>query len=194
MFAKKNGYTVRPNQEMLAIGFCNIIPSFFHCFTTSAALAKTMVRDSTGCQTQVSNMSHMSEGQTTSLYPVGIGFKAVDVLRQVSSLISALVILFILLFFAPFFYSLQKCVLACIIIVSLRGALRKFKDIPSKWRSSRNDAIVWLVTMAATALISVELGLLVGIVFSMICVIFKIQNPKVSGQQSVRTNTRTPKA
>lgn len=54
MFAKKNGYTVRPNQEMLAIGFCNIIPSFFHCFTTSAALAKTMVKDSTGCQTQVS--------------------------------------------------------------------------------------------------------------------------------------------
>lgn len=53
MFSKKHGYTVRPNQEMLAIGFCNIIPSFFHCFTTSAALAKTMVKDSTGVQTQV---------------------------------------------------------------------------------------------------------------------------------------------
>uniref|UniRef100_A0A673JGF0 Solute carrier family 26 member 1 n=1 Tax=Sinocyclocheilus rhinocerous TaxID=307959 RepID=A0A673JGF0_9TELE len=47
MFAKKNGYTVRPNQEMIAIGFCNVIPSFFHSFTTSAALAKTMVKDST---------------------------------------------------------------------------------------------------------------------------------------------------
>ncbi|XP_033502949.2 sulfate anion transporter 1 [Epinephelus lanceolatus] len=150
MFAKKNGYTVRPNQEMLAIGFCNIIPSFFHCFTTSAALAKTMVKDSTGCQTQV------------------------------SSLISALVVLLVLLFFAPFFYSLQKCVLACIIIVSLRGALRKFKDVPAKWRDSRSDAIVWLVTMSATALISVEMGLLVGVVFSMICVIFKTQNPKMS--------------
>ncbi|XP_059214423.1 sulfate anion transporter 1 [Centropristis striata] len=150
MFAKKNGYTVRPNQEMLAIGFCNIIPSFFHCFTTSAALAKTMVKDSTGCQTQI------------------------------SSLISAVVVLLVLLFFAPFFYSLQKCVLACIIIVSLRGALRKFKDVPAKWRASRSDAIVWLVAMSATALISVEVGLLVGIVFSMSCVIFKTQNPKVS--------------
>uniref|UniRef100_A0A3Q1EI75 Sulfate transporter n=1 Tax=Acanthochromis polyacanthus TaxID=80966 RepID=A0A3Q1EI75_9TELE len=150
MFAKKNGYTVRPNQEMLAIGLCNIIPSFFHSFTTSAALAKTMVKDSTGCQTQV------------------------------SSLISAVVVLLVLLVFAPFFYSLQKCVLACIIIVSLRGALRKFKDVPAKWRDSRNDAIVWLVTMSATALISVELGLLVGVVFSMSCIIFKTQNPKVS--------------
>lgn len=150
MMAKKHGYSVRPNQEMLAIGFCNIIPSFFHCFTTSAALAKTMVKDSTGCQTQV------------------------------SSLISALVVLLVLLFFAPFFYSLQKCVLACIIIVSLRGALRKFKDVPAKWRACREDAIVWLVTMAATSLISVELGLLVGIVFSMIVVIYKTQNPKLS--------------
>ncbi|XP_072228365.1 sulfate anion transporter 1 [Leuresthes tenuis] len=150
MFAKKNGYTVRPNQEMLAIGLCNIIPSFFHCFTTSAALAKTMVKDSTGCQTQI------------------------------SSLVSALVVLLVLLFFAPFFHALQKCVLACIIIVSLRGALRKFRDVPGKWRASRNDAIVWLVTMSATALISVELGLLIGIVFSMICIIFKTQNPKVS--------------
>lgn len=150
MFAKKNGYTVRPNQEMLAIGLCNIIPSFFHCFTTSAALAKTMVKDSTGCQTQV------------------------------SSLISALVVLLVLLFFAPFFYSLQKCVLACIIIVSLRGALRKFKDVPAKWRASRNDAIVWLVAMLATVLISIELGLLVGVVFSMSCIIFKTQNPKTA--------------
>ncbi|XP_037547702.1 sulfate anion transporter 1 [Nematolebias whitei] len=150
MFAKKNGYTVRPNQEMLAIGCCNVVPSFFHCFTTSAALAKTMVKDSTGCQTQL------------------------------SSLISALVVLLVLLFFAPFFSALQKCVLACIIIVSLRGALRKFKDVPEKWRASRNDAVVWLVAMSATALISVEIGLIIGVVFSMICIIYKTQNPKVS--------------
>lgn len=99
---------------------------------------------------------------------------------QLSSLVSALVVLLILLFFAPFFYALQKCVLACIIIVSLRGALRKFKDVPGKWRDSKNDAIVWLVAMFATALTSVELGLIIGIVFSMSCIIFKTQKPKVS--------------
>ncbi|XP_053504810.1 sulfate anion transporter 1 [Ictalurus furcatus] len=150
MFAKKNGYTVRPNQEMLAIGFCNIIPSFFHCFTTSAALAKTMVKDSTGCRTQI------------------------------SSVVSALVVLLVLLFLAPFFYSLQKCVLACIIIVSLRGALRKFKDFPRLWRLSKIDAVVWMVTMCSSALISVEIGLLIGVVFSMICVVAQTQHPKAS--------------
>uniref|UniRef100_A0A8C4REU6 Sulfate transporter n=1 Tax=Erpetoichthys calabaricus TaxID=27687 RepID=A0A8C4REU6_ERPCA len=150
MFAKKHGYTVRPNQEMLAIGFCNIIPSFFHCFTTSAALAKTMVKDSTGCQTQV------------------------------SSVISALVVLLVLLFFAPLFYSLQKCVLACIIIVSLRGALRKFRDVPKQWRISKVDTLVWIVSMLSAALISTEMGLLVGVVFSMFCIVARTQLPHVA--------------
>lgn len=78
MFAKKHNYTVDPNQEMYAIGFCNIIPSFFRCFTTSAALTKTLVKESTGCQTQI------------------------------SGLVSALVLLLVLLVIAPLFYSLQK--------------------------------------------------------------------------------------
>ncbi|KAK6315755.1 hypothetical protein J4Q44_G00132790 [Coregonus suidteri] len=107
MFAKKNGYTVRPNQEMMAIGFCNIIPSFFHCFTVSP----------------------------------------------------------------PALPWLRLC---------LRGALRKFRDVPSKWRVSKMDAIVWMVTMSASALISVEMGLVVGVVFSILCVIVQTQKPKVS--------------
>jgi sulfate anion transporter 2 len=81
MFAKKHGYTVKANQEMYAIGFCNIIPSFFHCITTSAALAKTLVKESTGCQTQL------------------------------SAVVTALVLLLVLLVIAPLFFSLQKCVL-----------------------------------------------------------------------------------
>uniref|UniRef100_A0A8C0IHI1 Solute carrier family 26 member 2 n=1 Tax=Bubo bubo TaxID=30461 RepID=A0A8C0IHI1_BUBBB len=148
MFAKKHGYTVRANQEMYAIGFCNIIPSFFHCFTTSAALAKTLVKESTGCRTQMSGM------------------------------VTSLVILLVLLVIAPLFYSLQKCVLAVITIVNLRGALRKFKDLPKMWHLSRVDTVIWLVTMAASALISTEIGLLVGVCFSMLCVIFRTQRPE----------------
>ncbi|XP_072261497.1 sulfate anion transporter 1 [Pyxicephalus adspersus] len=147
MFAKKYSYTVKANQEMFAIGFCNIIPSFFHCFATSAALAKTLVKTSTGCKTQV------------------------------SSVVSAIVVLLVLLFFAPLFYSLQKCVLACIIIVSLRGALRKFKDLPAMWRLSKIDATIWIVTVVASALVSTEIGLMVGIIFSMLCVIVRTQIP-----------------
>uniref|UniRef100_A0A8B9QJB0 Sulfate transporter n=1 Tax=Apteryx owenii TaxID=8824 RepID=A0A8B9QJB0_APTOW len=99
MCAKKYAYTIRANQEMFAVGFCNIIPSFFHSFATSAALAKTLVKTSTGCQTQVSGV------------------------------ISAMVVLLVL----------------------LRGALR-----------------------------NTEIGLLVGIVFSMLCIIVRTQRPRTA--------------
>ncbi|NXS11132.1 S26A1 protein, partial [Neodrepanis coruscans] len=147
MFAKKYAYAIRANQEMFAVGFCNIIPSFFHSFATSAALAKTLVKTSTGCQTQVSGV------------------------------ISAMVVLLVLLFLAPLFYSLQKCVLACIIIVSLRGALRKFRDVPARYHV---DTLVWVVTMSASALVSTEIGLLVGIVFSMLCIVVRTQWPRTA--------------
>lgn len=149
MFAKKHGYIVDPNQEMYAIGFCNIIPSFFRCFTTSAALTKTLVKESTGCQTQL------------------------------SGLVTALVLLLVLLVIAPAFYSLQKCVLAVIIVVNLRGALRKFVDIPQMWRVNRVDTIIWLITMATSALVNTELGLLVGVLVSAFCVIGRTQSAQV---------------
>ncbi|XP_052431314.1 sulfate transporter [Carassius gibelio] len=149
MFAKKHGYMVDPNQEMYAIGFCNIIPSFFCCFTTSAALTKTLVKESTGCQTQI------------------------------SGLITALVLLLVLLVVAPAFYSLQKCVLAVIIVVNLRGALRKFGEIPQMWRVNRVDAIIWLITMATSALVNTELGLLVGVLVSAFCVLGRTQSAQI---------------
>ncbi|XP_072368241.1 sulfate transporter [Scyliorhinus torazame] len=150
MFAKKHGYTVRANQEMFAIGTCNIIPAFFHCFTTSAALAKTLVKESTGCRTQF------------------------------SSIVTALVLLLVLLVIAPLFYSLQKCVLGVITIVNLRGALRKFLELPKMWKVSKVDTVIWFVTMLSSALISTELGLLIGVSFSVICVIARTQMPRAT--------------
>ncbi|XP_020382847.2 sulfate transporter isoform X2 [Rhincodon typus] len=150
MFAKKHGYTVRANQEMFAIGTCNIIPAFFHSFTTSAALAKTLVKESTGCKTQL------------------------------SSIVTALVLLLVLLVIAPLFYSLQKCVLGVITIVNLRGALRKFIDLPRMWKVNKVDTVIWFVTMLSSALISTELGLLIGVSFSVICVIVRTQVPRAT--------------
>uniref|UniRef100_A0A8C5RI68 STAS domain-containing protein n=1 Tax=Laticauda laticaudata TaxID=8630 RepID=A0A8C5RI68_LATLA len=77
IFGKKHGYPVRANQEMIAIGMGNLIPSFFCCFASCAALSKTLLKESTGCHTQI------------------------------SSLISSAALLLVLLWIAPLFYSLQ---------------------------------------------------------------------------------------
>ncbi|XP_054437814.1 sulfate anion transporter 1 [Pteronotus mesoamericanus] len=147
MFARSHGYSVRANQELLAVGCCNVLPAFFHCFATSAALAKSLVKTATGCRTQL------------------------------SSVVSAAVVLLVLLALAPLFRDLQRSVLACVIIVSLRGALRKARDLPQLWRLSRADALVWVATAAACVLVSTEAGLLAGLLLSLLSLIGRTQRP-----------------
>nr|XP_020636176.1 sulfate transporter-like [Pogona vitticeps] len=150
IFGKKHGYPVRANQEMIAIGMGNLIPSFFYCFTTSAALTKTLLKESTGCFTQL------------------------------SGLISSVVLLLVLLWIAPLFYSLQTSILGVVTVVNLRGGLRKFADIPKMWRISKIDTVIWWVTMLSSSLISTELGLLIGVCFSLLCIIFRTQRPRAT--------------
>ncbi|XP_030067995.1 sulfate transporter [Microcaecilia unicolor] len=150
IFAKKHGYSVRANQEMIAIGLCNLIPSFFYSFASCAALAKTLLKESTGAHTQL------------------------------TGLVTSLVLLLVLLAIAPLFYSLQNCILAVITITNLRGALRKFADTPNMWRISKIDTVVWWVSMLASSLITTEIGLLVAVCFSMLCVIFRTQRPRAT--------------
>ncbi|XP_060094841.1 sulfate transporter-like [Heteronotia binoei] len=150
IFGKKHGYSVRANQEMIAIGMGNLIPSFFYCFASCAALSKTLLKESTGCHTQI------------------------------SSLISSVVLLLVLLWIAPLFYSLQTCILGVVTIVNLRGGLRKFADTPKMWRISKIDTMVWWITMLSSSLISTELGLLIGVCFSLLCIIFRTQRPRAT--------------
>ncbi|XP_077327545.1 sulfate transporter-like [Lithobates pipiens] len=150
LFAKKHGYTVSTNQEMIAIGMCNLIPSFFYSFASCAALAKTMLKESTGANTQL------------------------------NGIVSSIVLLLVLLAIAPLFYALQICILGVITIVSLKGAVMKFQDTPQMWRVNRIDTLVWWVSMLASAVISTEIGLLVGVCFSMLCVIFRTQRPRAT--------------
>ncbi|KAM4675991.1 sulfate transporter-like [Discoglossus pictus] len=150
IFAKKHGYTVRTNQEMIAIGMCNLIPSFFYSFASCAALAKTLLKESTGANTQL------------------------------NGIVSSAVLLLVLLAIASLFYSLQNCILGVITVTSLSGAIRKFKDTPKMWRLSKVDTVIWWVTMLASSLISTEIGLLVGVCFSILCVIIRTQRPRAT--------------
>ncbi|XP_032109782.1 sulfate anion transporter 1 isoform X2 [Sapajus apella] len=147
MFGRSHGYSVRANQELLAVGCCNVLPAFLHCFATSAALAKSLVKTATGCRTQLSGV------------------------------VSSAVVLLVLLALAPLFHDLQRSVLACIIVVSLRGALRKVWDLPRLWRMSPADALVWAGTAATCVLVSTETGLLAGVILSLLSLAGRTQRP-----------------
>lgn len=90
---KSNEQFTRPNQELRALGFSNIIGSLFQSFPTNAGLSRTAV--------------NVDEGAKTGL----------------ASIISAVVVGLTLLFLTPFFYYLPKSVLGAIILVAVYGLI-----------------------------------------------------------------------
>uniref|UniRef100_A0A673YLA1 Solute carrier family 26 member 6-like n=1 Tax=Salmo trutta TaxID=8032 RepID=A0A673YLA1_SALTR len=147
IFGQKHGYNVDSNQEMVAIGLCNIVGGFFQCHAIAASPSRTLLQDSTGGKTQV----------------VG--------------LISSVLVLIFILQLGTLFEELPKAVLACIVIVNLKGLFMQFKDIPELWKSNKVDLLVWLVTLVCTILLNLDLGLAASISFAMLTVIFRTQLP-----------------
>ncbi|XP_053500198.1 solute carrier family 26 member 10 isoform X1 [Ictalurus furcatus] len=150
IYADKHGYSIHPNQELLAHGISNTVSSLFTCFPSSATLATTNILESAGGHTQL------------------------------SGLFTSLVVLIVLLLIGPLFYFLPKAVLACINVTSLRQMLLQFQDLPDLWRVSRIDFMVWLVTWLSVVVLNVDLGLAIGVVFSMMTVICRTQRANCS--------------
>ncbi|XP_064447067.1 solute carrier family 26 member 10-like isoform X4 [Mirounga angustirostris] len=145
IYADKYSYTIDSNQELLAHGVSNLISSLFSCFPNSATLATTSLLVDAGGNTQL------------------------------AGLFSCIVVLSVLLWLGPFFYYLPKAVLACINISSMRQMFFQMQELPQLWRISRMDFAVWMVTWVAVVILSVDLGLAIGVVFSMMTVVCRTQ-------------------
>ncbi|KPP72213.1 solute carrier family 26 member 10-like, partial [Scleropages formosus] len=118
IYADKHGYSIQPNQELLAHGISNCVSSLFTCFPSSATLATTNILESAGGYTQL------------------------------SGLFASLVVLIVLLLIGPLFYFLPK--------------------------------VVWLVTWLSVVVLNVDLGLAIGVIFSMMTVICRTQRADCS--------------
>lgn len=56
IFAKKEQYEVRPNQELLAMGLANIFGSFFSCIPLACSLSRSLIQHQAGGKTQVASI------------------------------------------------------------------------------------------------------------------------------------------
>uniref|UniRef100_A0A8C9WKY6 Solute carrier family 26 member 5 n=1 Tax=Scleropages formosus TaxID=113540 RepID=A0A8C9WKY6_SCLFO len=148
IFALKHGYSVDGNQELIALGMCNFVSSFFHCFTITSSMSRSLVQESTGGKTQIA------------------GFLA--------SLMVLLVVVAIGFVFQP----LPQTVLAAIVMVNLLGMFKQLRDIPGLWRMSRIELAIWVVSFIASVLLGLDFGLLVAVGFAILTVIYRTQSPK----------------
>ncbi|CAI5779263.1 anion exchange transporter [Podarcis lilfordi] len=141
--AKKFNYSVDDNQEFLAHGLSNVIPSFFFCIPSAAAMGRTALLFSTGAKTQV------------------------------ACLISCILVLVVIYAVGPMLYWLPMCVLASIIVVGLKGMLVQFRDLKKYWNVDKIDWSIWVSTYIFTICFAANVGLLYGVVCTILIVVFR---------------------
>lgn len=70
-----------------------------------------------------------------------------------------------------------QCILASVVVVALKGMLTQVFEFPQFKRKSMKDGIVWMVTFLVVVLVAIDIGLLVGIVMSLFCIILNGMKP-----------------
>nr|XP_034179187.1 prestin isoform X2 [Osmia lignaria] len=147
IFAQKLNYKIDSNQELLAMGLSNIVGSCFSCMPVSASLSRSLIQQTVGGRTQI------------------------------ASIVSCLILLTILLWIAPFFEPLPRCVLASIIVVALKGMFQQANQLMKFWKLSKYDAIIWIVTFLIVVIVSIDIGLLSGIILSLGIILLQSLRP-----------------
>uniref|UniRef100_A0A8B9PHI9 Solute carrier family 26 member 5 n=1 Tax=Apteryx owenii TaxID=8824 RepID=A0A8B9PHI9_APTOW len=117
IFALKHGYTIDGNQELIALGICNSVGSFFQSFTITCSMSRSLVQESTGGKTQIAG--------------------------TLSSIMVLLVIVAIGYLFEP----LPQTVLAAIVMVNLKGMFKQFGDIAHFWRISKIELVTFVASL-----------------------------------------------
>ncbi|KAM3926308.1 prestin [Leptodactylus fuscus] len=146
IFALKHGYAVNGNQELIALGLCNSVGSFFQTFAVTCSMSRSLVQESTGGNTQI------------------------------AGLLSSFMVLLVILVIGYLFQPLPQTALAAIVMVNLKGMFKQFADIPHLWRTSKLELAIWVVSFLASVSLGLDYGLLVAVAFAIITVIYRTQS------------------
>ncbi|XP_069484171.1 prestin [Ambystoma mexicanum] len=150
IFALKHGYTVNGSQELIALGLCNSVGSFFQTFAITCSMSRSLVQESTGGKTQI------------------------------AGLLSSILVLLVILVIGYLFEPLPQTVLAAIVMVNLKGMFKQLCDVSHLWRTSRIELSIWLVAFVASVFLGLDYGLLVAVAFAIITVVYRTQSPQYS--------------
>ncbi len=117
----------------------------------------------------------------------------------VAALVSAGVIALTLLLLTDLFYHLPNAALAAIIMVAVAG-LVDWREARHLWDTDRQDLAMFGVTFLATLTLGIEAGIVVGVVASLVALIYRNSRPHVAvcgrlpGTNSFRSLARNPEA
>ncbi|KAG0056654.1 hypothetical protein BGZ83_004179 [Gryganskiella cystojenkinii] len=133
-FGKRYGYKVDPDQEMFALGLASVGGTMFSGYACTGSLTRTAILAQSGGKTPLASM--------------------VGVVTVVLTLISL----------TWCFERVPNTVLAAIVLVALQSLVMQITEPFKLWRlGQRKACVIWSVTFLGVLIVSVELGIAIGI-------------------------------
>ncbi|KAM9255488.1 LOW QUALITY PROTEIN: testis anion transporter 1 [Cariama cristata] len=148
-YASLHNYNIASNQELIAVGLCNICSSFFKSFVVSCGISGTVIREKTGGRTQL------------------------------AAAIGTSVMLVIALKLGHFFQMIPNGILAAIVVFKVLPFLEKFLDVPILWRPDKYHFVIWLVTFAAVLCFGLDVGLVIAMGFTFFIITIRSHRMKM---------------
>ena len=124
-------------------------------------------------------------------YPVTGGFSRTAVNDQagantgLAAIISSLVVGLTLLFLTPLFYYLPNAILAAIIMVAVFGLIDLRYPI-ELWNNRKDEFVLLLVTFFLTLMLGIKEGILLGVLFSLLLLVYRISMPHIAVLGKIR--------
>ena len=146
------------------------------------------LEEKSGEETIVANQELIAIGTSNMIgslfqaYPVTASFSRSAINYEtgaktlVSSFFSVVLVVITLLFLTPVFQYLPNAILASIIMVSV-FSLIDLKYAKTLWKNSRDEFLVLCITFLSTLFISITIGILIGVLGSLLLMVYRTSNP-----------------
>ncbi|CAI5443441.1 unnamed protein product [Caenorhabditis angaria] len=145
LIAKKLNYVIDSNQEWMALGLMHTTSAFFGCFAGGSSLGRTMMQMKIGTKTQL------------------------------STIVCAMVLVVFVMGAGRFIYFLPKPVLASIVVMAMKDLFVQLYTAMTIRKTSFFDFMIFVITLTAVLILNVNYGLVVGVAFALLTVVFRTQ-------------------
>ncbi|KAJ6546457.1 sulfate permease [Mycena vulgaris] len=147
-FGRLNGYTINPNQELIAIGVANTVGSCFGAYPATGSFSRTALKSKSGVRTPL------------------------------AGLVTAVVVLVALYGLTPAFFWIPNAALSAVIIHAVADLVASPAQVYSYWRVSPLEFVIWLAAVLTTVFSTVENGIYVSVSTSVGLLLIRIAHPR----------------
>lgn len=142
-FGKRYGYKVDANQEMMALGLASMGGSIFSGYACTGSLTRTAILAQSGGKTPL------------------------------ASIVGVITVTLTLVCLTWCFERVPNTVLAAIVLVALQSLVMQITEPLKLWRlGQRKASVIWTVTFLGVLVVSVELGIAIGIAVVLLATTF----------------------